>query len=74
MSVGANPYTLFLILVLLVLGMDPEAGAKIEVIKNVTDRVTLAMNNFRSGLNGMAANFEEIHVMLKSLNMPGGGK
>lgn len=74
MSYGANPYILFLILILLVLGMDPEAGNKLEVVKNVMDRMTSAMNNFKSGINSMAADFEEIHIMLRGLNMPGGGQ
>lgn len=74
MSYGANPYILFLILILLILGMDPEAGKKIEVVKGVMDRMTSAMNNFRSGVGSMAADFEEIHVMLRGLNIPGGGQ
>jgi hypothetical protein len=74
MSNGANPYLLFLILILLVLGMDPEAGKRIEMVKNVTERVASAMNSFRSGMNAAAANFEEIHVLLRGLNIQGGGK
>lgn len=74
MSNGANPYILFLILILLILGMDPQASTKIEMLKNVADKVTSAMTSFRSGVNAMAANFEEIHLMLRGLNMPGGGQ
>ncbi|MCL6612191.1 MAG: hypothetical protein K6T66_11690 [Peptococcaceae bacterium] len=73
MSYGANPYILFLILILLVLGMDPEASNKIQVVKNVMDRMSSAINNFRSGIDSMAADFGEIHVMLRGLNMFGGG-
>lgn len=73
MSSGANPYLLFLILILLVMGLDPEAGSKIEVVRNVMDRMTSAMNNFKSGINSMAADFEEIHVMLLGMKKPGEG-
>jgi len=46
MSYGANPYILFLILILLVMGSDPEAGKKIETVKNVMDRMSRAMNQY----------------------------
>lgn len=72
MSSGANPYILFLILILLVLGTDPEAGAKVEVLRNVMDKVTSAMNNFRTGISSMAADFEEVHVLLQGIRAPGG--
>ncbi|MFZ5646336.1 MAG: hypothetical protein ACOY30_01820 [Bacillota bacterium] len=74
MSYGANPYILFLILILLVLGFDPDAGKKVEVVKNVMDRVTSAMNNFRSGMNTMALDLQEINLMLRDLNKTGGGQ
>ncbi|MFZ5652024.1 MAG: hypothetical protein ACOY4I_14405 [Bacillota bacterium] len=74
MSYGINQYILFLILILLLEGLDPEAGKKVEVVKNVMDRVTSAMNNFRAGINTMALDFQEIDVMLRDLNKSGGGQ
>ncbi len=73
MSYGANPYILFLILILLVIGNDPEAGNKMEVFKNIVVRMTSAVNNFRTGINSMTADFEEINVMLRNLNAPAKG-
>lgn len=74
MSNGANPYILFLIFILLLLGFDQEAGKKLEVAKNVMDRVTSALNNFRSGINTMAMDFQEIDLMLRDLSKTGGGQ
>lgn len=74
MSIRTNPYILFLILVLLVLGFDPEAGKKIEVAKRVMDRMMVAMNSFNAGVQSMSSEFDEIHVMLRefSTNSPKG--
>lgn len=74
MSYGNNPYILFLILILLLQGLDPEAGKKVEAVKSVMDKVTSAMNNFRSGINTMAMDFQEIDIMLRDLRKAGGGK
>ncbi len=70
MSYGANPYILFLILILLVMGSDPEAGKKIETVKNVMDRMSRAMNNFRSGISTLATDFEEIHLIMQGVTPP----
>ncbi|MFZ5642421.1 MAG: hypothetical protein ACOY46_02375 [Bacillota bacterium] len=67
MSNGANPYILFLILILLILGFDQDAGKKLEVMKNVMDRVAGAMNNFRSGMSSLAVDFEEIHLLMQGM-------
>ena len=69
MPYGANPYILFLILILLMLGLDPEASKKILVVKNVMDRMTSAFNNFQTGISSMATDFEDIHVMLRDMRI-----
>ena len=74
MFYGANPYILFLILILLVMGSDPEAGKKIEMVKNVMDRMNSAMNNFRAGITSLATDFEEIHLIMQGVNNPGEGR
>lgn len=71
MSRGTNPYILFLILVLLVLGFDPEVGRKIEIAKSVMDRMMVAMNSINAGLQSVSTEFDEIQVMLKDVNMFG---
>lgn len=70
MSNWPNPYILFLILILLILGSDPEAGKKVETFKNIMDRVTATVNNLKAGINSVTADFGEIHLMLQSLNKP----
>ena len=67
MGNGANPYTLFLILILLILGFDQDAGQKMEVMRNVMDKVANTLNNFKTGVNTMAADFQDIHVMMRGL-------
>lgn len=72
MSSGPNPYILFLILILLVFGTDPEAAKKAETFKNIIDRVTTTVNNFKAGINTMTTDFGEIHLMLQGLEKPSG--
>lgn len=72
MSQGPNPYILFLILILLILGMDPQAGEKIDTIKKVMDRVTAGVNNVRASINTLSTDFEDIHVMLRGMAGPAG--
>jgi hypothetical protein len=67
MGNGANPYILFLILILLVMGFDQDAGKKLEVMRNVMDRMSSAMNNFNVGMNAMAGDFEEIHMLMTGM-------
>lgn len=67
MGSGTNPYILFLILILLIMGFDQDAGKKLEVMKNVMDRMSSAMNNFKSGMNSLAVDFEEIHTLMMGM-------
>lgn len=67
MGSGTNPYILFLILILLILGFDQDAGKKLEVMKNVMERMSSAMNNFQSGMNSLAVDFEEIHTLMMGM-------
>jgi len=68
MSNGNNPFILFLILILLVVGTDPDAGKKIDTFKNVVDKVTAGVDNLKAGINSFKADFEDIHFMLLGLN------
>ncbi|HBV98879.1 MAG: hypothetical protein JL50_12165 [Peptococcaceae bacterium BICA1-7] len=67
MGTSTNPYILFLILILLIMGFDQDAGKKLEVMRNVMDRMASAMNNFKSGMNSLAVDFEEIHLLMKDI-------
>ncbi|MFZ5596136.1 MAG: hypothetical protein ACOY31_03895 [Bacillota bacterium] len=70
MSYGYNPYILFLILILLILGSDPESVKKVELLKEVMDKTSNAINNFKTGISTLSADFGEIHFMLKNLEKP----
>lgn len=65
-----NPYLLFLILVLLIMGTDPLVSKKIETIKSVIDKITGGINNFMTGINSLEADFEDVNIMLMNLNKP----
>ncbi|MFZ5652738.1 MAG: hypothetical protein ACOY4I_18045 [Bacillota bacterium] len=70
MSGGPNPYVLFLILILLIAGMDPQAGEKVDTIKRIMDRVTAGVNNVKTSINTLSADFEDIHLMLRGMGGP----
>ncbi len=65
MYLNSNPYILFLILLLLVLGTDPNAGKKIDAARKIMDRMMVAMNNFSVGMQSMSSEFDQIQVMLQ---------
>ncbi|MCL5058057.1 MAG: hypothetical protein M1130_08710 [Actinobacteria bacterium] len=67
MGSGTNPYILFLILILLIMGFDQDGGKKLEVMRNVMDRMASAMNNFKTGMSSLAVDFEEIHLLMKDI-------
>lgn len=67
MGSGTNPYILFLILILLIMGFDQDGGKKLEVMRNVMDRMVSAMNNFKTGMSSLAVDFEEIHLLMKDI-------
>ncbi|MCL6478129.1 MAG: hypothetical protein K6T65_06905 [Peptococcaceae bacterium] len=72
MSNEANPYILFLILILLILGFDSESGKKVEMIKNIVVRMTSTMDNFFSGIASTVNDFGEIQAMLMDMHRTGG--
>jgi len=63
MSIEANPFTLFLILILLVLSTDKHADEKLLFLKNFTDQTSHSLTAVRQGVETMHASFEQAHAM-----------
>lgn len=72
MSNGPNPYILFLVLILLILGTDPQAGEKVDTVKKIMDRVIAGVNNIKASMNTLTTDFEDIQLMLKNIGGPAG--
>ena len=67
MGADDNPYTLFLILVLLVLGMDPQSEQKLSIMHNFMEKTLTDIANVKSGVNSFNANMQSINSMVQSL-------
>ncbi|MTI82985.1 MAG: hypothetical protein FH756_03600 [Firmicutes bacterium] len=63
MSIDVNPYTLFLILILLVLSTDKNADAKLMFLKNFTEQTSHSLSAVREGVETMQASFQQAHTM-----------
>ena len=50
MNLDGNPYTLFLILILLILGTQPDPENELEKISNMLDAMQESTTNFRTGM------------------------
>lgn len=63
MSFNRNPYTLFLILILLVLSTDKNADAKLAFLKDFTDRTFQSLSAVREGIETMQAGFQQAQAV-----------
>jgi len=50
MNLDVNPYTLFLILILLILGTQPDPENELEKISNMLDAMKESTTHFRTGM------------------------
>ena len=64
MSLQNNPYTLFLVLVLLLLGMDTRAEPKLNAVRNLIDQTAKSLAMFNEGYKTMETGMEQVRVML----------
>lgn len=53
-----NPYTLFLILILLVLSTDKYADEKLGFVRGLLDQTSRSLNALREGIQAMNTSFE----------------
>lgn len=70
MSGGANPYTLFLILILLILGMDPDCDKKLGNLRTLIDKAATTLSNLKTGVNAINTDMEEMHLLMMNLHNP----
>ena len=68
MSQQNNPYTLFLILVLLLLGTDSRAEPKLNAIRNLIDQTAKSLAMFHEGYKTMETGMEQVRVMFAGDN------
>lgn len=57
-SMNRNPYTLFLILILLVLSTDKQADVKLGYVRGLLDQTSRSLKALREGVEAMNASFE----------------
>ncbi|GBF32648.1 hypothetical protein DCCM_0844 [Desulfocucumis palustris] len=70
---GANPYSLFLILILLILGMDPDCDRKLGTAKDFVEKVSTTLNNLKTGAKSLHTDMESIHFLLMNMQKPDAG-
>ncbi|WP_347488002.1 hypothetical protein [Desulfoscipio sp. XC116] len=68
MSNNANPFTLFLILVLLLLSTDSKADVKLGFVRGLIDQTSRSLNTLREGITAMNASYEHARTMFMNLN------
>lgn len=57
-SMNRNPYSLFLILILLVLSTDKQADVKLGYVRGLLDQTSRSLKALREGVEAMNASFE----------------
>lgn len=65
-----SPYTLFLILILLTLGMDPESDTKLGAVKEFAERMSVSLSKIKNGALSLQSEVEDMHVMLLGKSKP----
>ena len=68
MSLQSNPYILFLILVLLLLGTDTKAEPKLNAVRNLIDQTAKSLAMFHEGYKTMETGMEQVRVMFAGDN------
>lgn len=74
MSGNTNPYILFLILILLILGTDPDCDRKLGTFKTLIEKAATTLSNIKIGAHSLHSDIEEMHVMMLGLKNPSGVK
>ncbi|WP_027365125.1 hypothetical protein [Desulfotruncus alcoholivorax] len=71
-GVTRNPYTLFLIFILLLLSTDKSADVKLGFVRGIIDQTTRSLSTLREGINAMQMSFEHAHsLFMGSTEKPG---
>ncbi|MCF8010250.1 MAG: hypothetical protein K9L17_04125 [Clostridiales bacterium] len=56
-----SPYTLFLILILLLLSTDKGSEAKLMLLKQLVDRTAYSLTSIHEGINSLQFGFKQKH-------------
>ncbi|AGL02612.1 hypothetical protein [Desulfoscipio gibsoniae] len=68
MSNNVNPFSLFLILILLVLSTDSKADVKLGFVRGLIDQTSRSLGILREGITAMNTSFEQARSMFTSIN------
>ncbi|SFR13348.1 hypothetical protein [Desulfoscipio geothermicus] len=63
MENNTNPFTLFLILILLILSTDKQADIKLGFVRGLIDQTARSLSTIREGIEAMNTGFEHARVM-----------
>ncbi len=75
MSNNANPFSLFLILILLILSTDNQAEVKLGYVRGLIDQTSRSLGTLREGITALNTSFDHARAMFISLdNEPGNPK
>lgn len=66
MENNTNPFTLFLILILLVLSTDKQADIKLGFVRGLIDQTARSLSTIREGIDAMNTSFEHARAMFTS--------
>lgn len=73
MANNVNPFTLFLILILLVLSNDKNADVKLGFVRGLIDQTSRSLSTLREGIEAMNTSFEHVSLIFADpQNEPGG--
>jgi len=75
LSNNANPFSLFLILILLILSTDSQADVKLGFVRGLIDQTSRSLGALREGITAMNTSFEQASAMFMNTNQePGATK
>ncbi|WP_161822033.1 hypothetical protein [Sporotomaculum syntrophicum] len=72
MSNKTNPFSLFLILVLLILSTDNQADVKLGFVRGLIDQTSQSLSALREGITAMNSSFEQASALFMNANNKSG--
>ncbi len=72
MSNNKNPFSLFLILVLLILSTDNQADVKLGFVRGLIDQTSRSLSALREGITAMNSSFEQASALFMNANNKSG--
>lgn len=72
MSNNTNPFSLFLILILLILSTDNQADAKLGFVRGLIDQTSRSLSALREGITAMNSSFEQASALFMNVKNKSG--